>query len=230
MIEINNLNVRLSKKNILKNLTADFDNGIYGLLGQNGAGKTTLIRSISGYYQVNDGCVKISRDMKIGYLPQYFNSFKHLTCNETLEYYYHIKKLPKADKREHISTVLKLVNLLENADKKVGAFSGGMLRRLGLAQAMLGDPQILLLDEPTSGLDPEERLRFKNILKGFDSNKLILLSTHIVSDIEGICEKIFILHHGEKLFSGTQQDLVKIAERPDIESSFIHLTGGHEWN
>jgi len=227
MIEISNLKVRLSKKDIIKNLTVNFDNGIYGLLGPNGAGKTTLLRSISGYYQVDKDCIKIPDDVKIGYLPQHFNSFKNLTCNETLEYYYYIKKLPKSDMKEHIVTALELVNLIDNENKKVGALSGGMLRRLGLAQAMLGDPQILLLDEPTAGLDPEERRRFKNILNSFDSSKLILLSTHIVSDIEDICEKIFILHNGEKRFLGRQQELVEITEELNIESSFIHLTGGN---
>ena len=173
MLKINSLNMSLNKKEILKDINYTFENGIYGLLGPNGAGKTTLIRSIAGLYPIKSGRilyddVDIKRSKtylsNLGYLPQGFGIFKELKPMEALMLLANIKGINKKEAKEEAQRVLEIVNLEDSKDKKIGAFSGGMLRRLGVAQALLGNPDVIIFDEPTAGLDPEERLRFKKII------------------------------------------------------------------
>ncbi len=205
MIEIINLNKNFKKKNVLNNINIKLNNGIYGLLGANGAGKTTLLRCLTLLYQegnksiYNDG-VLVSKSKgflnKIGYLPQQFGLFNELTVFEGMQLMANFKGMKKADAIEDINKCLQLVNLMEEKNKKIRALSGGMLRRLGIAQALLNDPKIIIFDEPTAGLDPMERLRFKSIISKIEKDKTVIISTHIVEDVEAICDYVIIMEHG----------------------------------
>ena len=177
--------------------------GVYGLLGANGAGKTTLMRMICDILRPTSGEVfydgrPISEQgdayrMVLGYLPQQFGYYKNNTPVQYLDYLAALKNMPKQTAKEKIEQLLELVGLSDVADKKMKKFSGGMIQRVGIAQAMLNDPKILILDEPTAGLDPKERARFRNILSTLSKNRIVILSTHIVSDIESNANQVILL-------------------------------------
>jgi ABC-2 type transport system ATP-binding protein len=196
----------------LRNFTSSLENGIYGLLGENGAGKTTLINIFVGILRANTGRVLIDgvdvRAMgldfltKIGYLPQYPQFYKSFEVLEFLRYICVLKNIPKDIGDKRAKELLETVNLTGAAHKKIGALSGGMRQRVGIVQAMLGDPSILILDEPTAGLDPQERIRFRNLISKFSENRTILLATHIVTDIEFIANQVILLKKGSLI----QQD------------------------
>ncbi|WMJ80050.1 ABC transporter ATP-binding protein [Clostridium sp. MB40-C1] len=197
---------QFGKKKALNSFSANLERGVYGLLGTNGAGKTTLINIIVGILQPDIGEVKFNEVNiqklgvnyldKIGYLPQNPRFYKNFKAGEFLFYMCAIKGISKADSETRTEEVLKMVNLWEERNKKVGAFSGGMKQRLGIAQALLNDPDIIILDEPTAGLDPKERIRFRNIISKLSSTKIILLATHIVSDIEYIAKEVILIKDG----------------------------------
>ena len=189
MLEINNVSKFFSKFKAVNEFTYKFDNGVYALLGPNGAGKSTLLRCITNLYSLTSGKItfdgidiKDNKDFSsnIGYLPQSFGLFRELKVYEGLELIANIKNF----QNYNIDKVLELVNLEEKRMSKIGSLSGGMVRRLGIAQAIMGDPKVVIFDEPTAGLDPEERLRFKNIVNKIKNDKLIIISTHIVDDVE----------------------------------------------
>lgn len=186
----------------LDNFTLSLTPGVYGLLGPNGAGKTTLIKSIIGAHKINAGEILfngIKTDdtilNHIGFLPQNPLLYDNYTAEEFLRYMCVLKGVKRQEIPGKISTLLEQVNL-SNDSKKIGAYSGGMRQRLGIAQALINDPDILILDEPTAGLDPSERLRFRNIISKLSLNKIVLLATHIVSDIENIAKEIILLKGG----------------------------------
>ena len=193
----------------MQNFSATLENGVYGLLGTNGAGKTTLINLFMGIIKGDGGEIYIDgkniRQMgadylsSIGYLPQYPQFYRDFTVLEFMRYMCVLKDIPKAQGEQRIRELLDTVNLTEAASKKVGALSGGMRQRLGIAQAMLNNPGILILDEPTAGLDPRERIRFRNLISKFSEGRIIILATHIVPDIEFIANKIILLHEGSLL-------------------------------
>ena len=210
MLEVKNLTKRFGKRVALNDVSLTLDAGIYGLLGPNGSGKTTLMRCIAGVMKPNAGTV--SCPSNIGYLPQKFGMFKELTVYETMEYFCALKRVPKDIQRATIMECLEHVHLEDRFKDKVGALSGGMMRRLGIAQTMLGDPMLILVDEPTAGLDPEERLRFKNLMRKAFANKAVLISTHIVEDVEAICNNIIILDGGHILTQCTASELRLQAE------------------
>lgn len=221
MIKSEAISKKYGKKNVFSNVTADFMCKTYGLLGPNGAGKTTFLRILTGLLKATEGEVsyvdaernKVSMDdCRIGYLPQKFGVFKELTVQEQMEYFAALKKIPSKRKNEEIEKALGSVNLDQEITQKCGKLSGGMVRRLGIAQAILGQPELLLLDEPTAGLDPEERMRFKNIMMTLRHQFPIILSTHIVEDIEAVCEEILVLGRGRILFQGETQELQQKAE------------------
>lgn len=205
MLEINNLSKRFGKRVALNQVSLTLDEGIYGLLGPNGSGKTTLMRCIAGVMRPNSGT--ISYNNTIGYLPQKFGMFKELTVYETMEYFCSLKKVPKAARRNAILDCLENVNLVDRINDKIGALSGGMIRRLGIAQTMLGNPSLILVDEPTAGLDPEERLRFKNLMRKAFVGKTVLISTHIVEDVESVCNNIIIIDRGSVLTQCSAEEL-----------------------
>lgn len=221
MIEVRRLSKSFGKKKVLKDVSFTMENGVYGLLGANGAGKTTLIRSLTLLYPdkqkaiLKDG-MPISNDKgylgKVGYLPQQFGLFKELSVFDALSLLASFKGLDAKQSPVEIERCLELVNLSDERDKKVSSLSGGMLRRVGIAQALLGNPQLVIFDEPTAGLDPIERLRFKSIISKTDKKKTIIVSTHIVEDIEAVCDYVIILDSGKMLGVYTCEELKEKAD------------------
>ena len=208
-LRFEHLSKKYKGKYALQDFSATLENGVYGLLGTNGAGKTTLINLFMGIIKGDGGEIFIDgrniREMgadflsKIGYLPQYPQFYRDFTVLEFMRYMCVLKDIPKEQAEARIQELLKTVNLTEAASKKVGALSGGMRQRLGIAQAMLNNPGILILDEPTAGLDPRERIRFRNLISKFSEDRIIILATHIVPDIEFIANKIILLYEGDLL-------------------------------
>lgn len=220
-LDLNNIEKSFKNKKIIKNITYSFSNGIYGLLGPNGAGKTTLMRCIAGLYGHESGSIlyngveidKIREYGKvIGYLPQKFGLFKELTVIDLLRYFSGLKDIPDDKVNDEIINCLRLVNLEEHKREKCKKLSGGMVRRLGIAQAVLGNPGIVIFDEPTTGLDPEERLRFKLLLKKMEKNMIVIVSTHIVEDVEAACNNIIIMNDGKLIETCTIEQLKNAAE------------------
>ena len=202
-------------------VTAVLQPGIYGLLGANGAGKTTLLRMICGVLRPTSGRVCLDgipidtlgaayRD-RLGYLPQEFAGYPRYTARDFLLYMAVLKGMTRARARPKVEELLRTVRLQEAGGKKLRTFSGGMRRRLGIAQALLNDPDILILDEPTAGLDPKERVHFRNILEGYAQEKIVLLSTHIVSDLEAIAHTVFLMKDGQIQTRGTVPELLQQA-------------------
>lgn len=207
MLILENVSKKFRKREALKDVSLRMEEGCYGLLGPNGAGKTTLLRCVLGLYPVSSG--RISFDGKsgeIGYLPQKFGMFQELKVYDMLYYFAAVKKIPAHLRKEEIEKVLKLVNLEDRYGEKVGKLSGGMQRRIGIAQALLGNPKLIFLDEPTTGLDPEERMRFRDIMSEVREGRTILLSTHIVEDVEYVCDRVIIMNHGRVLENVTVQE------------------------
>lgn len=192
--------------------------GIYGLLGANGAGKTTLMRLLCGILRPTGGSIALDgHDVsteeyraELGYLPQDFGYYPEFTGTEFLMYMASLKGLNRAEARRRSAQLLELVGLGEMGKKKVRAYSGGMKQRLGIAQALLGEPRLLILDEPTAGLDPKERVRFRELIAQWGKENIVLLSTHIVSDIEHIADTILMMKDGQLIYQGAweaQEDL-----------------------
>lgn len=204
MLEITNLKKSFGKKEIITDITVTMENGVYGLLGPNGAGKTTFIRCIMGLYNykgmIQYNGKKINNNIiRTGYLPQKFTTFPEMKVKEVMNYFCVLKGIKKKEIEPEIKRCLELVNLREEEGLKVSKLSGGMLRRLGIAQAVIGRPDVLIFDEPTAGLDIEERMRFKDIILKLGKESVIIISTHVVEDIETICDKIVVMHQGKIL-------------------------------
>lgn len=219
-IQIQALKKSYGQKAALDNISLTIENGMFGLLGRNGAGKTTLMQILSTLREPTSGTVTFNeipledtRKIRplIGYLPQEFSLYPDMSVLEIMRYLAALSNLPAEVQRQRIPVLLQRVNLWEDRGKKVRKLSGGMKRRLGIAQALLHDPQVLIADEPTVGLDPQERLRFYALLNEFSSNRIVIVSSHIVSDIETVCEKVAVLDAGKLLFTGTVEDLAQTA-------------------
>lgn len=205
------------KKEALKEINLEIEKGMFGLLGRNGAGKTTLMKIITTLLQPTSGevivCgVNIKEESKIrdmvGYLPQEFSMYSNMTVYEAMDYLGVLSGLDKKERKVRIPELLSKVNLQNNIKTKVKAMSGGMKRRLGIAQALLNNPRVLIVDEPTAGLDPEERIRFRNLISEVAEDRIVILSTHIVGDIEATCEKVAIMNEGKIIFNGTVTELL----------------------
>lgn len=220
-IVIDNLSKRYGKKEAIKNLSLKIPSGMYGLLGRNGAGKTSLTQILAALSVPTNGDIWLNgvsiketakiREM-VGYLPQDFSMYRSMTVLGAMDYLGLLSDIPKEIRKERIDELLEKVNLKDNARTKIKALSGGMKRRLGIAQALLHNPQILIVDEPTTGLDPEERIRFRNLLSDFADDRIVLLSTHIASDIESICDGVAVLNDGRLLFHGSTEELIRQAD------------------
>lgn len=222
-IEIQGLNqIYPNGNHALKDINLEFGTGMFGLLGPNGAGKSSLMRIMVTLMKPSSGMVLVEgKDIQkhrkeirsiLGYLPQDFRFFTSLKTWEFLDYSASLAGMKY--KRERISEVDRLldqVGLLEVRDRQANKLSGGMKRRLGIAQALIGSPKIIVVDEPTTGLDPDERIRFRNILSQLSHDVTIILSTHIVGDISSTCQGMALLNRGELVFSGSPENLVKIA-------------------
>lgn len=216
-LELVELQKSFKEKMAVHNVSMSLESGIYGLLGENGAGKTTLMRMICGILEPTQGYI-LCDGMNIqkmggayrsllGYLPQDFGYYEDFSAERFLYYMAALKAMPEEYAKSRIEELLEIVDLKAVKKKKLKTFSGGMLRRVGIAQALLNNPEILILDEPTSGLDPKERVRFRNIISSLGKNRIIILSTHIVSDIEYIADRIVIMKKGKIIRTGTEVEL-----------------------
>lgn len=219
MIEIKNASKKFGKKQILKNIECVMDYGVYGLLGPNGAGKTTLMRCMTNLYSLSGGEISIDgvlstkrKKMNIGYLPQSFGLFKELSVYDAMRYFCNLKGISKKERDAEIDRCLSAVNMEENRKKRGGKLSGGMMRRVGVAQALLNHPPLVLFDEPTAGLDPEERMRFKGIVSGLGRDETVIISTHIVEDIEACCDKVIVMDGGKIICMKTCDELASLAD------------------
>jgi ABC-2 type transport system ATP-binding protein len=218
-LTVDNVSKNFGNKTALDHINLEFTTGVYGILGANGSGKTTLMRILASVIKPSSGQVFFNgqdavimdhqyREL-IGYLPQHVGLYKNFTAEKFLKYVATLKGLSKGEAQEKVDEVLALVGLLDHRKGKVGKFSGGMKRRVGIAQALLNDPRILIVDEPTAGLDPKERIRFRNLISKISTNRIVLLSTHIVSDIEFIAKEILVLKDGQLIEKETPQKLLK---------------------
>lgn len=217
-IEIRDLSKNFGKKQALNHVNLEIGPGMFGLLGPNGAGKTTLMKVLTTLTRKSGGEVKLCgipveqcRKIReiIGYLPQDFSMYGNMGAYEGLDYLAVLSGMSKKERAKKVPEMLEKVNLGYQHKTKIRAMSGGMKRRLGIAQAIIHDPKIIVVDEPTAGLDPEERVRFRNLLCEIARDRIVILSTHIVGDIEATCENIAVLNCGEILFRGTVSGLLE---------------------
>lgn len=214
-LSVDRITKQYKNKLAVDRISFDLTEGVTGLLGANGAGKTTLMRMMSGILTPTGG--EISADgipvqsesyrALLGYLPQDFGYYPEFTAKEFLEYFAALKGIERKRAKEKTKELLELVGLSDVAGKKIKTFSGGMKQRAGIAQALLNDPKILILDEPTAGLDPKERVRFRTLIEELGKNSIVLLSTHIVSDIEHIADRIIMMKDGALVWQGRQSDV-----------------------
>lgn len=216
-LTIDRVTKRFKNKIAVDAVSLHLQNGVYGFLGANGAGKTTLLRMLCGVLRPTSGEIRCNgTEIRIldgeyrfllGYLPQDFGYYPDFTPKRYLEYLAACKAVPKELAREKVQEMLRLVGLEGEQKQKIKTFSGGMIRRLGIAQALLNDPEILILDEPTSGLDPKERIRFRNIISALSKGRIVILSTHIVSDVEFIADQILLMKQGCIVEQGTSREV-----------------------
>ncbi|WP_433201657.1 ABC transporter ATP-binding protein [Dactylosporangium sp. CS-047395] len=226
-IEIDGLTKRYRRTGppALDGLDLSVPTGMFGLLGANGAGKTTLMRILAGIVRPTTGRVTVGEhdlataagrtavQRELGYLPQDLGVYPDLTARQFLDYVALLKGLDdRTARRRRVGELLEVVALTEHADRRLRGFSGGMRQRVGIAQALLADPQLLIVDEPTAGLDPEERIRFRTLLSQFAGRRTVLLSTHIVDDIAQTCREVAVLARGRLIFRGTTAELIRRAE------------------
>lgn len=223
-LKVENVNFSYGKKVILKDISFNIENGLTGLLGKNGAGKTTLIKILVTLYKPSKGSIVFndcdykvnSNDIRkyLGYLQQDFNMYKNLTGLDYLKFVAKTRNVDNID--EEIFKVCEQLNLNKYIKKRIGTYSGGIKRRLGIAQAIIGDTKLIVLDEPTIGLDPEERNEFRKIIKKISKDKIIIMSTHITEDIEFLCDKLIILKNNTVQFVGSVDEFI------DNNKSNIH--------
>ena len=219
ILRLDNVAISLGGRPVLRSVSADLRPGEFvGLIGSNGAGKTTLMRMIATLLEPTEGTILWNgQDIRthgtalrqvLGYLPQEFGIYREFTGRDFLRYLAAMKGLPKSLARDRVDEVLGIVQMEQAADRNLTTYSGGMKQRIGIAQALLNDPELLIVDEPTAGLDPAERVRFRTLLASLTSNRIILLSTHIISDVEAVANRLLILQEGRMLADTTPDALL----------------------
>lgn len=215
---IENLGKRYGQQWALRDISLRCNAGLIGLVGPNGAGKTTLMRIIATLIPQTEGMVewdrqdtrKQAREVRriLGYLPQEFGLYGEFTARQFLSYLANMKGLPRSLTHRRVDEVLEMVNLVNDADHKLQTYSGGMKQRVGIAQALLNDPELLIVDEPTAGLDPAERVRFRTLLASLTANRLVILSTHIIGDVEAVANRLVVLNQGQVIVDTTPDELL----------------------
>ncbi len=229
MLVVNNVSKKYGSFYALKDINLEFNNGVYALLAPNGAGKTTLIKLLTTLIFPTSGEILYKgtdivsldgeyRDI-IGYLPQDFGYYRNYTPRKFLLYLAALKGIKKEDAVEKVKEVLKVVSLENVENKKMKGFSGGMIQRVGIAQALLNDPKILILDEPTAGLDPKERVRFRNLLSDLSRDRIVIISTHIVSDIEFISNEVIMIKDHKALYKDSIENICSTLDGMVYETS-----------
>lgn len=231
MLAVKNVTKHYGNFAVLEDINLEFEPGVYGLLAPNGAGKTTLMKMLTTltfptkgeilWNGVEIGRLGAAYRERLGYLPQQMGFYPHYTPKQYLSYLSALKGLDRNTANRRISQLLDLVGLSDVTGKKMKKFSGGMIQRVGIAQALLNEPQILILDEPTAGLDPKERVRFRNILSGLSKDRIVILSTHIVSDVETIANQLIFLKDKRVLQEGSTQELCRQLEGKVFELSML---------
>lgn len=230
MMKMERLSKKYGKKVAVDSVSLSLRPMVYGLLGPNGAGKTTLLRLLAGVIRADSGNINYPENCRcIGYLPQKFGCFPELTVYEQMEYFACLKKIPKKQKKDEIEKALEMVHMSDKAKMKCRKLSGGMIRRVGISQAVLGQPGLVLFDEPTVGLDMEERIRFAEVVKRLDGEAVVLLSTHLVEDVKSVCKNVIIMNQGIVLSESSASKTAAAAEgrvfqikREELEKIAIH--------
>lgn len=230
---IDRLSKQYKNRIAVDRISIKLQKGVHGLLGANGAGKTTLMRMICGILKPTSGTITLDgMDVSeeayrsvLGYLPQDFGYYPEFHATDFLLYIAALKGIPKAMAKKKAKELLELVSLQDVSRKKIKTFSGGMKQRLGIAQALLNEPKLLILDEPTAGLDPKERVRFRNLIEILGRENIVLLSTHIVSDIEQIADNVLMMKDGQLIFQGTWN-----SELGSLESFYLKQFGEADAN
>lgn len=237
-LSLDRLSKHYGSKIAVDQVSAVLGPGVYGLLGANGAGKTTLMRMLCGILEPTAGEVLFDRKNiaemgagyrnVLGYLPQDFGYYPGNSAEEFLMYLSALKGIPRRIAKGRVEELLEVVDLSACASKKLKTFSGGMKQRIGIAQALLNKPEVMILDEPTAGLDPRERVRFRNLISDYGENKIVILSTHIVSDIEAIADEVLLMKKGSFVQQGTVSELVEKAQGKVWELT-VPSSQAHSW-
>lgn len=228
-LTVNDLTKRYVGKTAVDHMSFTLTPGVTGLLGANGAGKTTLMRLLCGILRPTSGTIQFdncdvnSEEYRnlLGYLPQDFGYYPEFAGRDFLLYIAALKGLSGEEAKTKTDALLRQVNLTDAADKKVKTYSGGMKQRLGIAQALLNDPKLIILDEPTAGLDPRERVHFRNLIADLGKSSIVLLSTHIVSDVERVADRILMMRGGQIIWDGAQDTISE-----DLEQFYLREFGG----
>ena len=233
---VEELSKKYGEKVALKDFSYTFTPGIYGILGANGAGKSTLMNLITDNVKRTEGQIlwdgtdilKLGASFRklLGYMPQQQGMYSDFSARAFLRYMADVKGIKRKQANKQIEELFDLVNLKDVSHKKLGGFSGGMRQRILLAQALLGEPQILILDEPTAGLDPKERLRLRQYIADLAQNRIVFLTTHIVSDIESIATDVLLMKDGQLVRHGTPDELIASVQGKDLEDVYMAYLGG----
>lgn len=235
MLELCNISKKYKEKIALNDVSLKLDNGIYGLLGPNGAGKSTLMNIITGNLEPTEGTIKWEgKEVKelgsnyrslLGYAPQQQGMYETFSGRRFLSYMATLKGIPKNSMEDEINRVLLYVNMVEKSNQKIGTYSGGMKQRILIAQAIIGNPKLVILDEPTAGLDPKERVRIRERIAELSKDKIILVSTHVVSDIESIAKKIILIKTGKIIDYANVNGLCDKYNAANLEDVYMKIFG-----